>query len=236
MLSRPVPAPTTSGSTTSCATTAADAWRATRCPRRSAGSSGWSAPPPASPTTPGPGRSRTANRTDTAIHPRNFRERPLVGPLVGGVSPGRGRPPATSRLSGPPCAAAGRGSPRRRRPCPTRWEGTFPAAPRPRQHQAVDAGTQAPLHLVTVAGSRAERRQHATPSDVASGQVVELQRVGSGGRRRPLPGRCAPRRATASAAARATRCSQPARPPSRGVTNEQPGGRRRSGTSSSSSG
>ena len=40
--------------TTSCAPTAGAPSPATRCPRRSAGSTGSSAPPPASPTTPGP--------------------------------------------------------------------------------------------------------------------------------------------------------------------------------------
>ena len=216
---------------------------ATRCPRRSAGSSASSGPPAASPTTPGPGgrldvagaalalrlivefgvatSSQLGSPAALTSYQRTCLPWGYLGPLVGRVAPTRGRPPA--RVTGQASLAqgAGRGSPRGRRPSPTRWEGTCPADPRPpaRGRRRPDAGSALTSSRSPASGLR--RRQHGDRQRRLR-QVLELDQWIAGSSN-AAAGRCAPRRATAIAAAPATRCSPPARPPGRGSRTSSPG-------------
>ena len=145
---RAPPRPTT----TSCAPTAARCWPATRCPRRSAGSTASSAPPPASPTTPGP-RVVAAGRPD----------RLSVGELVGGVAPASGVARAR-RPSGRPALAdqavdevlGGRAA------FPHRRQERAPVAVGLQQH-AVDARAQRATRASWPARQRGSGRRGPTP-------------------------------------------------------------------------
>ena len=172
-------------------------WPATRCPRRSAGSTGWSAPPPASPTTPGPAPSPSATTPPAELDGR--RVGASVGELVGRVAPGLSVRPAT-RVVGRPALPT-------RRSTKASASGSFSHT----DGRKVPGGPGLDEHAVD---ARAQRRRPARRGPAGSGsrrdRTETLTTVAS-----RSAARSGAKRGSAKAAARALRATSPPQGPRR---------------------